>query len=475
MAGFGAVGFGDSRPAGSAAAAAGGDPEQTRLAAAATPPTLELFAKECKVLPEVAASVATALGGDVNMDLEDFAFVDEADITEIISKLKVNEVDATGFQKAQAQKLYRKAKLAAVSAGVPLPGVVVKAPGATPPSTETSAAGGPVVLKSSAYLDQSSEATFALLSPEEVRSLRMRYFDLFGEHPANHARPTDEQLSALKARLESGRVPFVDFAVFGPFDDHEAKLRKFTDQVFVGGVLQTRLLHGPSSFADWAACYDVFKSAMIMLSAARPGVLDKYAEGIRQLWHTYGDWAVIHSADVAMRSREWTIVFDEMKQKPEVAQDSMPWNTIIAQTAFGEVTGPRAHWWWLHVQAPMSQKSKAQPGAVVARLEQRAGNIGPPAAATVKGGSKRKNQINKAKAKANPNEICFGWNYGTCTAPVCPDGRRHVCRKCEGNHKVSDCPKNKGKGGGKGDSGKGDGAMSGSRKRKAGKAGGFKK
>ena len=481
MASFGATGFGDAgAPVGEAA---GSQAPAQHKAPAETSPTLEAFAADAKVAAVVVAAVAKALGGDPTMDLEDFSFVDEVEVTKVIDELKIGDEPATALQKAQAQKLYRKAKLAAVAAGVPLPGLAMKAPSSSPPPGEPTVASGPLMLKSSAYLDQSSEATFPLLPPDEVRALRMKYFDLFGEHPANHARPTDEQLSALKARLDSGRVPFVDFAVFGPFDDHEAKLRKFTDQVFVGGVLQTRLLHGPSSFADWCACYEVYKSAMVMIGAARPGVLAKYAEGIRQLWTTYGDWAVVHTADVAMRSREWTIVFDEFKQEqPHMLDESMPWNNVISRTAFGDVTGPRAHWWWLHVQAPLGQKTKSQPGAVVARLEQMPGNIGPPAAATVQknygnksGASKRDRRQAAApppKTKDTSTEVCYGWNNGTCTSSVCPEGRRHVCRVCQGNHKASDCPRNgKGKGGGKGGA-----QSSGGKKRKAGKsAGSFKK
>ena len=167
----------------------------------------------------------------------------------------------------------------------------------------------------------------------------------------------------------------MDFAVFGPFDDHAARLRKFTDQVLVNGVLQTRLLHGPANFADWQGCWAVFKNAMVMLDAATLGALNKYEEGLRQLWLTYGDWAVVSQADVAMRSREWTIVHDEMLQGK--ALGSKPWGEVMRVTAFGEVTGPRAHWWWLHVVGPLTNKAGSSAHAVVERLEQRPSNQHP--------------------------------------------------------------------------------------------------
>ena len=111
----------------------------------------------------------------------------------------------------------------------------------------------------SSYLDQSSEATFALLNPGELREYRTNYEAVTGGPPSLAHRPTDEQLCALKALLTTGRTPYADFAVFGPFDEKEAKLRKYSDQVFVEGSLQTRVLHGPGSFDAWNSCWDVFK------------------------------------------------------------------------------------------------------------------------------------------------------------------------------------------------------------------------
>ena len=110
-------------------------------------------------------------------------------------------------------------------------------------------------------------------------------------------------------------------------------------------------------------------------------------------------------------------------------------------------------------------------------MEQRPGNIGPPAAATAptnfapkSGAAKRAER----KVKSAPpqrhtdpsSEVCYGWNKGSCNGPSCPDGRRHVCRLCQGSHKASECSKGRGKGGGK------DGSKNvGGKKREAGKAG----
>ena len=61
------------------------------------------------------------------------------------------------------------------------------------------------------------------------------------------ARPTAEQLAALHARIKNSGVPYVDFALFGPYGHRASILRRFEAQVFVDNHLQTRRLKGPSS------------------------------------------------------------------------------------------------------------------------------------------------------------------------------------------------------------------------------------
>ena len=424
------------------------------------------------------------------MSVEDLAFMSVEAVTEVIGGLQLPEGPASELRKSQAMKLFRKAQVSGMEAGLPLPG----APLTQPPSTLAPAAAapkaeeGPLLLKQAAFLDQASDATFPLLPPEHVRKLRAVYKDLFGDDPTTAARPTDEQLSALHARLKSGRVPFVDFAVFGPFDDHAAKLRKYSDQTFVGGVLQTRLLAGPASFSDWSSCFEVFEVAMVMLGAAKPGSMARYKEGIRQLWHTFGAWSVIERADVAMRSREWAIVRDDFENdRSPLWSSEKPWDAVIAQTAFGVVTGPRAHWWWLHVQAPLNQKGSSTD--TLMRLEQRPTNMNPvyskgsgSGAASSGGGQSQKGHANKSSgAKAGRDtskEYCFPWNEGKCkSGSVCPNGRIHACKICGGNHKATDCSQKKNhNGGGKGGGKAGGNDGGGKRKRKAGSKGAaFKK
>ena len=112
--------------------------------------------------------------------------------------------------------------------------------------------------------------------------------------------------------MASGRAPYTEFAVFGPYGRRYSKLRKFEAQVFVHGELTTRMLRGPASFEAWKACWRVFRSCMLMLRAATPSALDAYKEGIRMLVTLYpGAWGVIQVADETVRGEQWDLRCEE--------------------------------------------------------------------------------------------------------------------------------------------------------------------
>ena len=425
--------------------------------------TLADFGVLLKVPDEVVAAMAAAIGDSTSMPLEVFAFLDETDVTKVIADLQVGEAPATMIHRAQAMRLYRRAKTSAVEAGVPLTGVPIARPPAAvvqpPPVKE--AVPHQVQLRVSSFLDQSSEGTFPLLNPTDLRQHRLNYETVTGGPPSLAHRPTDEQLCALRALLATGRAPYADFAVFGPFDEKTAKLRKYSDQVFVDGALHTRLLHGPATFDAWLGCWNVFKTAMIMLKASTLHDLGKCEEGIRGLVTTYRAWSVIAQAEDCMRHVQWAIVADEFRHEGTLgADDESPWSNVIANSSFSVTNGCRAYWWWVHVTGPLtSGRSGAAALNIVDEMEGRVAveSRQPPS-------KKRKmtsNQFAPARAKSSSSkapqrtsiasEVCYLWNDGKCPDGPCPKGRKHVCRNCGQSHKGMDCAKSDSKsGGGKG-------------------------
>ena len=399
-------------------------------------------------VPNAVAEAVLDVLGDPDLTLEDFAYIDDEEYHAVVGSFTIGGNAAGPIHKAQAKKLMAKARATVLN---PTSSIASNAP---PPVAPVAPAVS-THLKISSFVDQSSEMVFPLLTPDQLSPHRAKYDSVFHVPPPLNQRPTDEQLSALKALLATGRTPYVDFAIFGPFDEVEAKHRKFTEQVFVDGALQTRLLHGPSSYTAWEACWKVYRSAMIMLDQASIGALDAYAEGIRQLVLTYSEWGCISRADVTMRSVQWSIVKEEMSRTTPPGYDATkPWDYIIARTAFG-AEGPRAHWWWLSVVGPLSAGGAASSSgpalARVDRLEGRAHQEQPAKKQKGTGGNVNNNFINsgvksKGSSKGVAKEICYDWNNGTCVDGPCPNGRLHICRFCKAPHRGNGCTKNPSKG-----------------------------
>ena len=193
---------------------------------------------------------------------------------------------------------------------------------------------------------------------------KMREFhrNVTGGDPPDHERPTAEQLSALSHRLGSGKAPFADFAVFGPYRRRQTKLLRFTAQVFAHGELVTRQLRGPGSFQGWRAGWGVFRAAMIMINGASPATLDRYARGIEELVTLYPHaWGIISLADETMRAERWDIVKEGLGAGGS-------WEDVISGSAFG-FGNSCARWWFIHVLGPLANGSKQSATATVATLE----------------------------------------------------------------------------------------------------------
>ena len=387
--------------------------------------------------------------------------MDEDDYKAALGTVVLNESPLNPILRAQAMRLFHQARTQGAAAGLPVPGVILPAkPEAVQKATPTVET---TLLKQSTYLNQGSEATFPLLNPGDLQKYRDNYSKVMGVEPPLNQRPTDEQLSALLALLSTGRAPFADFAVFGPFDETQARLRKYSDQVFVDGCLQTRLLQGPSTFVAWQGCWWVFKSAMIMLDAASLGALNQYEEGLRQLSTMYREWACIARAESTMRSTQWTIILEEAKRnQPKGFNDNRPWDFVIGASSFGVEHGVRSHWWWLHVTGPLSTSGSSSSAMNISdqlvgrQVDMPTGAPPNKKSKTNRGG---RGAPNHPVGSAHGSSPCFLWNDGGCTEP-CAQGRSHTCKFCGGAHRGRDCyqrPGGKGNNGAGGKGGKGKG------------------
>ena len=301
------------------------------------------------------------------------------------------------------------------------------------------------------FIDQAAKGHFELLSPKEIAALRMRYEKHTGGPVEGDSRPTDGQLSALASWMKpqpDGRrnPPFVEFAVWGPYNDRSVKLRQFHDHILTrDGSWQFRLLRGPSSFAQWETSWRIFASCCIMLDIAKFGQLQQYYSGIRRLCDLFpNEWATVSLMDEEMRSELWPRLYEEITEgtrpAPRNFDPENPWGCIISESRFDYLQGPLAdHWRRKEVQLERAARNKPN-----------AKNLGeaPGSSPAPKPPSHQ-----QAVGVAAP-----GWGSGTVARAPCQStpagwGKKHRRRQGAAQAKFAARPKaqdqNKGKGKGK--------------------------
>ena len=424
---FAFEGFGAPPPATSAEEA----PDSGVLATAAEGGvSLRDLAATTKVPFSLVEVLLDSVGAGTDAIIEHLAFVPMDDVQNGLEKAKLDGNPLTGLQRGQL--LYFWKAVVKAGSGEPAP----TTSGAAPPAAPTADEG--TKRKVADVLDQVDDSVYPLLPPETVAQMRQAYRLVTGGDPPDSERPTAEHLSALQHRIGGGTAPFADFAVFGPYGRRQAKLMKFTAQVFVSGELVTKQLRGPSNYEGWRAGWRVFRSAMIMVGAASPATLDRYSRGIEELNLLFpGSWGVVSMADETMRSERWDMA-------NESCTSALPWNEIIAATAYGE-GGVHAHWWYMHVVGPLTT-ARGSAGSVVAAVE----GHRPPAQlalsnhpnnekgvwAPARPGSRGRNG-KKSEKGAGKTGFCRKFQEGACSYPDCR--YPHVCKGCGGPYGFSTC------------------------------------
>ena len=459
-------GFPDSAVEASGSALA--PPPGTSAPTNADPATLQALAAKEAIPTDLVKALLRALGSttldeDLLMKAVDFGLMDESEVvTAVANMVDDNGAAIPGLKRAPAMRLFRSAKLLAHQHGLgdAGPPAVVAVPAKEAPSEQASEP----TRKACEVIDQADDSVFVVLGRAEADKLRERYAKAVGDDPPDVCRPTTDQLSALKHKLGQGRAPYVDLALFGPFGDRIGKSMKFAAQVFVDGALRTKQVSPPSSYEAWVGSWDVFRSAMIMLGAATPASLDKYAMGIKRLWATHGRWSVIQTAEDKCRAEQWEVLAEKFSRNaPADFDDRAPWNSIIAASSYSPSGGPLADWWYYQVVAPLTYHT-GQPSHAMNVFEGTTGTVtefvGAGAASSGGGGKgaarranvdRKRNRGQQANvgppagvrpAPSNAKETCENWNNGRCSEP-CPHGRLHVCRQCGGPHRAPDCNRKK--------------------------------
>ena len=120
--------------------------------------------------------------------------------------------------------------------------------------------------------------------------------------------------------IECERVPYVDFAIFGPHGCRmERRLRLQAVRFGSGGEIQPIEVFGPSTFDAWRLSYGVFLTAMVMLKAIDLGLLINYGNKVASYVSRFGTaaWPLIYQAESHARSEHMTRLHADALERPD--------------------------------------------------------------------------------------------------------------------------------------------------------------
>ena len=352
-------------------------------------------------------------------------------------------------------------------------------------------------LRLNQVLSQIDEAEFEMLSEADLLVMFARYETLFGkgQRPPSDKEPSSEQLAALSSLLKTHQVPYVDFAIFGPYGTRIKKKLKFSGLVLnkAGELVQSEIF-GPSTLSVWKASYAVFRNAMVMLDALDLGPLLQYQARVERMLERYGErtWALLYQAEVRARLEEWPWVRMELKLSHTAAlaagnttpfDAKRPWNEAL------RVLADRDKFWAEEFMEPalivMTDRSALRSLVSDDARAGKGGNepidhklpVEDPSSKVRPRNTNRTGRYHEvAEGKYLKNRtgygLCSGYQDGSCNDTVqggwCGRSRdlAHQCSRCLDSHPLHKCPHSEmpsvswtsRKGKPKGDKGKGRGS-----------------
>ena len=251
----------------------------------------------------VAGSLCYLLGSDGSDHPRIVAMIAEDDFTKLLEQWKVPVLvsgaivlqDPTPRQCGQGTLVGRTCRVVV--------GLKQQTSAATPSAPAASPAPKRKV-KLSAVINQTDDMEVDILDDLAITAAYARYSKKIGAAPPPDQELSSEQLTTLHALFQSGRAPYTDMAVWGPYHHRLAKkIRLKGIRLNAQGEIIPVEINGPADFEAWRESYSVFRSGCIMFGQISPARLDSYEHHIRSYHERYGRgcWALLYQADVRAR------------------------------------------------------------------------------------------------------------------------------------------------------------------------------
>ena len=213
------------------------------------------------------------------------------------------------LQYEEKQEAHKRA--CALRAATPAPAQVVHTAAAAPVQ-------GGRVARFKDIADASRTGEVSVLDEPSLQECFQRYLTVMHARTIPEAlEPSADQLTILQALLKERNIPYVDFALWGPYAGRIQRAMTGAGLRFDADMkLVQEQYKGPPTFAHWKACWQVFQAALVMLGASSPPPLTAYAEKIEALHRQFTPrcWALIYQQEARFRQEKLVQV-----QRQEVA------------------------------------------------------------------------------------------------------------------------------------------------------------
>ncbi|CAK9014935.1 unnamed protein product [Durusdinium trenchii] len=209
----------------------------------------------------------------------------------------------------------------------------------TAPPTPAPAAGRRI--KMAQVINQRDDQEIEPLDAPAIQRAYRAYADKVGGFPPEDEELSADQLSTLRNLFKSGRTPYTDMAIWGPYQHRLQKKMKMRGMRFAAnGEIQPVEMYGPTDYEAWRECYAVFRTGAIMLEEITPARLDAYEKLIRRYSERYGKscWPIIYQADVRARLEQ----LERIRRRGQEAADK-----AAAAASLPCSFDPRKPWEWV--------------------------------------------------------------------------------------------------------------------------------
>ena len=182
----------------------------------------------------------------------------------------------------------------------------------------------PLKYKQSSVTDQGDDSEFLAPTRVEIDTWNQNYFQQEQAVPIEEEEPTEIQTKGYDVRIQSGRTPYVDMGVWGPFGRKLMRALKFRNWIPAGdGSFIQKEMTGPENFLVYTFVWRVFVVAAKMTRSVRGWAMDRYYKNLEKLLTKWPlCWFLIYAADDKMRSEHMERIRRRIAQS--IAQGGAP-------------------------------------------------------------------------------------------------------------------------------------------------------